>query len=89
MLITHQNVLDVACIGVPDSEMGERLLALVIRDDSDTSLTESELLDYCRENLTHYKCPKKIEFVDDLGRTTMGKINKRKLRAPYWENFQK
>ena len=89
VLITHQNVLDVACIGVPDNEMGERLLALVIRDDSDTSLTESELLDYCRENLTHYKCPKKIEFVDDLGRTTMGKINKRKLRAPYWENFQK
>jgi len=89
VLITHQNVLDVACIGVPDNEMGERLLALVIRDDSETSLTENELLEYCRENLTHYKCPKKIEFVDDLGRTTMGKINKRKLRAPYWENIQK
>ena len=66
--------------------MGERLLALVIIDDSETLVTENELLEYCRENLTHYKCPKKIEFVDDLGRTTMGKINKRKLRAPYWEN---
>ena len=88
VLITHENVLDVACIGVPDKGMGEKLLALVMRDTSGVSITEEQLLSYCRDNLTHYKCPKKIEFVDDLGRTTMGKINKRKLRAPYWENFQ-
>ena len=88
VLITHENVLDVACIGIPDDEMGERLIALVISDDSEVTVTEEDLLSYCRNNLTHYKCPKKIEFVDDLGRTTMGKINKRKLRAPYWENFQ-
>ena len=88
VLITHENVLDVACIGIPDKGMGEKLLALVMRDTSGVSITEEQLLSYCRDNLTHYKCPKKIEFVDDLGRTTMGKINKRKLRAPYWENFQ-
>ena len=88
VLITHENVLDVACIGVPDKGMGEKLLALVIRDSSGVSVTEEQLISYCRENLTHYKCPKKIEFISDLGRTTMGKINKRKLRAPYWENFQ-
>ena len=88
VLITHENVLDVACIGVPDKGMGEKLLALVMRDSSGVSVTEEQLLSYCRDNLTHYKCPKKVEFVDDLGRTTMGKINKRKLRAPYWENFQ-
>ena len=88
VLIAHENVLDVACIGIPDNEMGERLIALVISDDSEIAVTEEDLLSFCRNNLTHYKCPKKIEFVDDLGRTTMGKINKRKLRAPYWENFQ-
>ena len=88
VLITHENVLDVACIGIPDNEMGERLIALVISDDSEITVNEEDLLSYCRNNLTHYKCPKKIEFVDDLGRTTMGKINKRKLRAPYWEDFQ-
>ena len=88
VLITHENVLDVACIGVPDKGMGEKLLALVMRDSSGVSVTEEQLLSYCRANLTHYKCPKKVEFVHDLGRTTMGKINKRKLRAPYWENFQ-
>jgi long-chain acyl-CoA synthetase len=40
---------------------------------------------WCRERLSHYKCPRTVDIVDDLGRTTMGKINKRKLRAPYWE----
>ena len=68
--------------------MGEKLLALVMRDSSGVSVTEEQLISYCRDNLSHYKCPKKVEFVHDLGRTTMGKINKRKLRAPYWENFQ-
>ena len=43
------------------------------------------LVAWCRERLSHYKCPRSIELVDDLGRNTMGKINKRKLRAPYWE----
>jgi long-chain acyl-CoA synthetase len=45
----------------------------------------SEVLGFCRERLSHFKCPRTVEFVDDLGRNTMGKINKRKLRAPYWE----
>ena len=88
VLITHENVLDVACIGVPDKGMGEKLLALVMRDSSGVSVTEEQLISYCRDNLSHYKCPKKVEFVDDLGRTTMGKINKRKLRVPYWKNSQ-
>jgi long-chain acyl-CoA synthetase len=42
-------------------------------------------MDWCREKISHYKCPRSIEFVEDLGRNTMGKINKRKLRAPYWK----
>ena len=42
------------------------------------------ILAFCRERLSHIKCPRSIEFVDDLGRSTMGKINKRALRAPYW-----
>ena len=45
----------------------------------------SEVIGFCRERLSHYKCPRTVEFVADLGRNTMGKINKRKLRAPYWE----
>jgi long-chain acyl-CoA synthetase len=84
-LIHHPGVLDIACIGVPHKEMGEELKALVIPRDRDNPPDAAELLAWVRERLSHYKCPRTVEFVDDLGRNTMGKINKRKLRAPYWE----
>ncbi len=84
VLIDHPAVLDVACIGVPNPEMGEELKALVIlRPDAEAPAAE-EILGWCRERLSHYKCPRSVEYVDTLGRNTMGKINKRKLRAPYW-----
>ena len=51
-----------------------------------SSTDAAAVLNWCRERLSHYKCPRSLEWVDDLGRNTMGKINKRKLRAPYWEN---
>ena len=84
VLIEHPGVLDVACIGVPHAEMGEELKGLVIPADAANPPTPAELIVFCRERLSHYKCPRTIEIVDDLGRNTMGKINKRTLRAPYW-----
>ena len=84
VLIDHSAVLDVGCIGVPNPEMGEELKALVIVKPDVECPSEEELIAFCRENLSHYKCPRSVDFVDDLGRNTMGKINKRKLRAPYW-----
>jgi len=85
VLIEHPYIMDVACIGVPNKEMGEELKALIIADSSQKEASEKELMDWCREKISHYKCPRSIEFVEDLGRNTMGKINKRKLRAPYWK----
>ena len=85
VLIEHDDVLDVACIGVPHPEMGEELRALVIQKTGAT-LGADELISWCRERLSSYKCPRSLSFVEDLGRNTMGKINKRKLRAPFWEN---
>jgi acyl-CoA synthetase (AMP-forming)/AMP-acid ligase II len=84
VLIDHPAVLDVGCIGVPNPEMGEELKALVIVKPDVESPSAEDLIVFCRENLSHYKCPRSVDFVDDLGRNTMGKINKRKLRAPYW-----
>ena len=84
VLIDHPSILDVACIGVPHPEMGEELKALAILRD-DAAGDANEIIHFCRDRLSHYKCPKTVEFVTDLGRNTMGKINKRKLRAPYWE----
>ena len=82
-LIDHPAVSDVACIGIPHPEMGEEMRALVVRADGCTP-TEDEILAYCRERLSSFKCPRSVEFVDDLGRTSMGKISRRALRAPYW-----
>ena len=85
VLVQHPAILDVACIGVPHAEMGEELKGLAILRDPANPPSAVDVLAFCRERLSHYKCPRTIEFVDDLGRNTMGKINKRKLRAPYWE----
>jgi acyl-CoA synthetase (AMP-forming)/AMP-acid ligase II len=82
VLIDHPLVVDVACIGIPHREMGEEMRALVVVADG-AAPTEEELLAFCRERLSSFKCPRSVEFVDDLGRNTMGKINKRSLRARY------
>ncbi len=84
VLIDHPAVLDVACIGVPNEEMGEELKALVIPNPDVDAPVPADMIAWCRERLSHYKCPRSLDYVDDLGRNTMGKINKRKLRAPYW-----
>ena len=86
VLVEHPAVMDVACIGVPNKDMGEELKALVIPNEGVDLPSPEALIAWCRERLSHYKCPRTLDYVDDLGRNTMGKINKRKLRAPYWEN---
>lgn len=86
VLIDHPDITDVACIGIPHPEMGEELRALAIPRDPDSAPPAEAVLDWCRERLSRYKCPRSLEWVSDLGRNTMGKINKRKLRAPYWQD---
>jgi long-chain acyl-CoA synthetase len=84
VLADHPGVGDVAVFGVPSSEMGERLMALVQRSPGAAgTLSEAELAEFCRARLAAYKCPKVIEIVDDVGRNAMGKVNKRELRARY------
>jgi long-chain acyl-CoA synthetase len=88
VLIHHPEILDIACIGIPHPEMGEELKALVIPTNPDAPPESQELLDWCRERLSHYKCPRTLDYVADIGRSTMGKVNKRRLRAPYWEGHE-
>ncbi len=84
-LMMHPEVADVACIGIPHPEMGEELRALVTARDPERPPAAEELIAFAKERIAGYKCPRSVEFRDDLGRNTMGKLNKRTLRAPYWK----
>ena len=64
------------------------MLALVVKTPG-SALTEDELIGYVKTKLAGYKCPKRIEFRDELARTATGKLQKFKLRAPYWEGRDK
>ena len=80
LLIDHPDVADVACIGIPHPDMGETLVGLVLPIDPTAPPAPADLSAWLRERLSHYKCPREYHVVDDLLRSTMGKINKRKLR---------
>ena len=88
MLFGHPAIEEVAVIGVPHEKWGETVKALVVVSEGQ-STSEQELIDYCREKMAHYKCPTSIEFRDELARTATGKLQKYKLRAPYWEGHDK
>jgi long-chain acyl-CoA synthetase len=78
VVAAHPDVLECACIGVPDACSGEAVKLFVVRKSP--SLTSDQLMDYCKEQLTAYKKPKYIEFREALPKTNVGKILRRELR---------
>lgn len=74
----HPGVMECAAVGVPDAKSGEAVKLYVVKKDS--ALAEEDLAAFCKEQLTGYKCPKYIEFRDDLPKTNVGKILRRELR---------
>ena len=86
-LMSHAAVKEVAVIGVPDEKWGELVTGLVVTDG--TAVTQEELIAHCRESLAGYKCPKRIEFVDELPRTATGKLQKFKLREKFWAGYER
>lgn len=78
VLADHPKILEVAVIGVPDPNSTEAVKAFVVKKDA--SLTEEELKEWCKEELTGYKKPKHIEFIDELPKTNVGKILRRALK---------
>ncbi|MGO8872310.1 MAG: AMP-binding protein [Acidimicrobiales bacterium] len=81
-------VAEVAVIGIPHDTWGEMVIALVVVND-DGELTEQQVIDHCRTLLAGYKCPKQVEFRQILPRTATGKLQKFRLRAPYWEGLDR
>jgi fatty-acyl-CoA synthase len=82
VLNSHAAVREVAVIGIPDERWGELVTALVVTDG--TAVGAEELIAHCRARLAGYKTPKRVEFVDALPRTATGKLQKFKLREPFW-----
>jgi long-chain acyl-CoA synthetase len=75
---SHPGILEAAAIGLPDEHSGEVVKLYVVRKDPD--LTAEQVKEHCAANLTNYKRPKHIEFRDELPKTNVGKILRRKLR---------
>ena len=84
VLYQHPAVLECAVIGVPHEKWGETPKALVVVR-SDETADEAGLVAFCRERMSHFKCPTSVDFVPELPRTATGKLQKFKLREQYWE----
>ena len=81
VLVVHPAVEDVAVIGTPDDVMGEQVTAFVQLRDGETANPElaADLIDHCRSQLSHFKCPREVRFVESLPRLPNGKLLKRML----------
>jgi acyl-CoA synthetase (AMP-forming)/AMP-acid ligase II len=83
-IFQHPDVTEVAVIGIPDDKWGELVTALVVKTPG-SALTEDEVIAWTRQKLAGYKCPKRVEFRQELARTATGKLQKFKLREPFWQ----
>ena len=84
-LTDHPAVLDAAVFGIPDEKWGESVKA-VVELSAGQQVTPEELIAWCRDRLAHYKCPRSIDIMTELPRNPTGKLLKKDLRKPYWEN---
>ena len=84
VLLRHPEVADVAVVGAPNQEMGEEAKAVIVPRRLESPPASEELDRFCREHLAGFKCPRSYEFMADIGRNAMGKVNKRELRKRFW-----
>ncbi len=89
-LILHDKVLDVAVFGVPNKEMGEEVKAVIqlVDPGQESEWLAAELIEFARSRIAHFKCPRSVDFIEELPRLPTGKLYKRILKDRYWGNKQ-
>ena len=85
VLYAYPAIKECAVVSAPDDRWGERVQAVVILKVEQT-VTEEELIKHCKNKLAGYKCPKKIEFWDELPKTSVGKILRKEVKKYFWKD---
>jgi long-chain acyl-CoA synthetase len=88
ILYEHPAVKECAVVSAPDKKWGERVQAVVVLN-TDQAISEVELINHCKEKLASYKCPKQIEFWDELPKTPIGKIIRKDIKQRFWDGQEK
>jgi fatty-acyl-CoA synthase len=88
ILYRHPAVLEACVIGVPSEKWGETIKAIIVPREGQ-SVSEEEIIAFCRDNMAHFKAPTSVDVVDSLPRTATGKLQKFLIRDKYWAGFEK
>ena len=88
VIAAHPKVKEAAVIGVPDEKWGEAVKAVVVPKSGET-VTEQEIIDYCRDHMAGFKKPKSVDVVSELPRNPYGKVLKTTLREQYWKGYDR
>jgi fatty-acyl-CoA synthase len=87
-LMSHPDIADAAAVGIPDDKWGETVKGFVILKQ-DSNITEKEIIAYTKDQIAAYKCPSSIDFITEMPRNPSGKILRRELRAPFWDDAER